>query len=41
MALMPKNENDESNTSAVAAASELSRDFRACCNRDHLFFRMS
>lgn len=41
MALILKNESDESDTSAAAAASELSREFRACCTGHHLFFRIS
>jgi len=39
---MAKNENERSDTSAAAAASELTtREFRACWNGDHLVFRKS
>lgn len=41
VALMPKSESDKSDTSSAATVAELSRDFRACCNGDHIFYRIS
>lgn len=40
---MAENESDRSDTSATAAASELSisREFRACWDGDRLLFRKS